>query len=199
MDEWFNIVVRQLILYTLPLLVSLTMVVLAEARLSGIKSPHPFFAISWKGSWIPLLVAIFLHRGVIVALPRPLAKGIRPAVVRLLAHGALCLVGFILYTWSLSHQPPTGLPPLHHWWAKVLMFFNLCMVVLHLLPLPLLLMGELAEKLPWLRGLPKGESLPWIVLALLVATPLIDISLGSMLIYPIYESLSSMAVQLSRG
>ena len=162
MDEWFNIVVRQLILYSLP-----------------------------------LLVAIGFHRGVIVALPKPLSQGLMPTILRVGAHTLLCMIGFFLYAWSLSHQPPSGLPPLHHWWAKVLMFFNLCMVALHLLPLPLLLVGELAGKTPWLRALPKGDSLPWIVLALLVATPLVDMTIGALVIYPVYEWLSSLAMQLS--
>ena len=197
MDEWFNIVVRQLILYSLPLLVSLTLVAAVEARAFGVKIPHAFYAISWKGCWVPFFAALFLHRGVIVALPNPVSRGIRPAALRLGMHLLLCVIGFLLYAWSLSHQAPSGLPPLHHWWAKVLMFFNLCMVALHLLPIPLLLLGELAVRTPWLRALPKGGSLPWIVLAVLVATPLIDLSIGALVIYPVYEWLSSLAMQLS--
>jgi len=199
MDEWFTIVVRQLILYSLPVLISLTLVNMIEARVDGKTSPHPFFAISWKGCWIPFFTALCFHRGVIIALPNPLSSGIRPAVVRLIAHALLCIIGFFLYSWSLAHQAPSGLPPLHHWWAKVLMYFNLCMVALHLLPLPLLLIGELFANNPLLRALPpeRSRSLSWLALTLFVATPLLDLSLGAVIIYPIYEWLSSVAVQLA--
>jgi len=197
MDEWLNIVMRQLILYSLPLLISLTLVAAVEVRVSGNRVPHPFYAISWRGCWIPFFAALFMHRGVIIALPNPLAPGIKPAAIRLLAHVALCITGLFLYSWSLAHQPPAGLPPLHHWWAKVLMFFNLCMATLHLLPIPLLLVGEFIPKNSFLGSLPAGRSMPWIVLALLAATPLLDLSLGVLIIYPVYEGLSSLAIALA--
>ncbi len=193
MDEWFNIVVRQMMLYSLPLLVSLALVGLFEAKLSGIKMAHPFYAVAWRGCWLPFVAALFLHRGVIIALPQPLSSGVKAAAIRLLAHLFLCGLGFLLYAWSLSHQTPAGLPPLHYWWAKVLMFFNLCMAMLHILPLPMLLMGELFSGHFMLRKVPKGESLSWVVLTLLVATPLLDISLGTLVIYPVYEWLSNLA------
>ena len=119
--------------------------------------------------------------------------------MRLIGHALLCIIGFVLYAWSLAHQAPSGLPPLHHWWAKVLMYFNLCMVALHLLPLPLLLIGELFARNPRLRALSPGRrrSLSWLALTLFVATPLLDLSLGAVVIYPVYEWLSSVAVQLA--
>ncbi|NWF38528.1 hypothetical protein F3F96_05225 [Mariprofundus sp. NF] len=197
MDEWFTIVVRQLILYSLPVLVSITLVTMLEARVMKSGLPHPFYAISWRGFWMPFITALCFHRGVIIALPHPLTDGLKPAATRLLAHGLLCSIGFLLYSWSLAYQAPVGLPPLHLWWAKVLMFFNLCMLFLHLLPLPLLLMGEIMTKSPKLPALPGGNSLTWIGLTLLVATPLLDLSLGSFIIYPVYEWLSSSAIQLA--
>lgn len=142
MDEWLTIVIRQLILYSLPVLVSLTLVVLLESRLTGRDIPHPFFAIFWRGTWLPLLASMAFHRGMIIALPNILETGIRASAIRFGAHFLLCLLGLLLFSWSLAHQMPTGLPPLHHWWAKVLMFFNLCMACLHLLPLPGMLVGE---------------------------------------------------------
>lgn len=197
MDEWFNIVVRQMMLYSAPLLISLTVVGLVEAKLSGIRSTSPFFAILWRGCWVPFLAALLFHRGVIVALPQPLSSGVRGAATRLLVHLTLCVFGFLLYAWSLSHQAPTGLPPLHHWWAKVLMFFNLCMAMLHILPLPTMWVGELFSKYLMVYKVAKEKSLSWVVLTLLVATPLLDISLGTLAIYPIYEWLSNLAASLA--
>jgi len=196
MDEWLNIVIRQLILYSLPLLISLTLVTMLEARVMKSDTPHPFYAISWRGCWLPFLTALCFHRGVIIALPNPLMPGLKTAATRMAAHALLCAIGFLLYAWSLASQSPTGLPPLHLWWAKVLMFFNLCMFFLHLLPLPLLLLGEAIAKHPKIPSLPAGNALTWISLTLLVATPLLDLSLGSFIIYPVYEWLSSLAIQL---
>lgn len=197
MDEWFNIVIRQLILYSLPLLISLTLVAMLEARVMKTATPHPFHAISWRGCWVPLLTALCFHRGVIIALPNPLMPGLKAAATRLAAHALLSAIGFLLYAWSLASQSPVGLPPLHLWWAKVLMFFNLCMLFLHLLPLPLLLIGEIIAKKTNLPPLPGGNSLTWITISLLVVTPLLDLSLGSFIIYPVYEWLSSSATQLA--
>jgi len=197
MDEWLNIVIRQLILYSLPLLISLTLVAMVEARVMKTATPHPFHAISWRGCWIPFLTALCFHRGVIIALPNPLTPGVKTAATRMAAHALLCAIGFLLYAWSLASQAPVGLPSLYLWWAKVLMFFNLCMFFLHLLPLPLLLMGEIIAKSPRLSPLPGGNSLTWITLTLLVVTPLLDLSLGSFMIYPVYEWLSSSATQLA--
>jgi len=83
-----------------------------------------------------MLVAISFHRAIIFAMPQPVASGFKAAAIRAVSHLLLSAIGFVLYTVSLHWQPPTGLPPLHHWWCKVLMFFNLCMVSLHLIPLP---------------------------------------------------------------
>ncbi len=200
MDEWLSIVIRQLTLYSLPVLVSLTLVVLLESRLSGRAVPHPFFAIAWRATWWPLLASLAFHRAVIIALPNPVSGGVKTATIRLVAHLLLCLLGFLLYGWSLTHQPPAGLPPLHHWWAKVLMFFNLCMAALHLLPLSGLLVGEL-----WLAG-SRGDLLRrciptqrlWLVITLLAASPLLDLTLGGVMIFPLYEQLSNLAAHLFR-
>lgn len=199
MDEWLNIVIRQITLYLLPVIVSLTLVCLIEKRYTHTAIPHPFFAIAWRGTWWPFLISVFFTRGVIFALPNPLKSGLKPAFVRFFTHFILTFLGFILYTWSLAHQAPTGLPPLHHWWAKVFMFFNLCMLGIHLLPLPNLLFGE------WLitqrhkyhllhmyaRSLTNQRSL-WL-LTLLAASPFFDISIGATIIFPIYAQLTSIA------
>lgn len=197
MDEWINIVVRQLILYSLPLLISLTTVAWAESLSSGKKIPHPFFAIAWKGCWVPFLTALFFHRGVIIALPNILNPGVRAAAIRLLTHLLLSIIGFLLYSWSLSQQAPAGLPPLHHWWAKVLMFFNLCMAALHLLPLPTLFIGELLTKKLITLPLQQWDKLPWLGVSILLITSLLDLSLGAFIIYPTYEWLSTVSARLA--
>ncbi len=215
MDDWINIVIRQLILYSLPVLISLTMVVFIESRLSKTSIPHPFFAVSWKGTWLPLLASLALHRGIIIALPNPLpaspppsssnrlpnsqSSGVKTAIIRCLAHALLSLLGLFVFSWSLAHSAPTGLPPLHHWWAKVLMFFNLCMVCLHLVPLPGLVAGECLLASRWGNSLRHYFNVKhnWIVLTLLAASPLLDIGLGGLLVFPVYESMSNMATYLS--
>jgi len=200
MEEWLNIVIRQLILYSLPVLVSLTLVVLLESRISKTAIPHPFYAIFWRGTWLPLLATLAFHRGIIIALPNTLASNVKTAAIRFIAHCLLCLLGFLLFSWSLAHSVPTGLPPLHHWWAKVLMFFNLCMACLHLLPLPGLLAGELF--LSSRRGgiIPRyfNPKHGWIVLTMLAASPILDILLGTSVVFPIYESMSSAAISIAR-
>jgi len=195
MDEWLAIVIRQLILYSLPVLISLTLVVLLESRLSGVAVPRPFFAINWRGAWLPLLAAMAFHRGIIIALPNSLSSGVKTATVRFIAHILLCLLGFALFAWSLNHQAPTGLPPLHHWWAKVFMFFNLCMACLHLLPLPGLLMGECLMKSPAGHIISHYFNHPyaWLVMTVLAASPLLDFALGTTVVFPLYESLSNLA------
>jgi len=198
-EAWLSIVVRQLILYSLPVLISLTLITLLESRLCKTAIAHPFFAISWRGSWLPMLASLAMHRGIIIAPARPLNFGYRAAVVRLAGHLILCAVGFILYAWSLQHPPPTGLPPVHHWWAKVLMFFNLCMAALHLLPLPHMLAGECLALLPivrrWAAYLDETRSL--LVMLLLAASPLLDWLLGGLVVFPIYEQLSILAHALT--
>jgi len=198
MDEWLMIVSRQLLLYSLPVLVSLTLVVLIESRLTKTAIPHPFFAIKWRGTWLPLLAAIAFHRGIIIALPNSLRVGIKPAAVRFCAHSLLCLLGFLLFSWSLSNQEPIGLPSLQHWWIKVFMFFNLCMASLHLLPLPGLLAGECLAK-STLGDLIKrwiSRKHSWLILTVLAASPLLDLILGAYVIFPIYASLSDLAMNL---
>jgi len=198
MDEWITIVLRQLILYSLPVLISLTLVALLESRLTRIPIPHPFFAISWRGSWLPMLASLAMHRGLIIAPTRPLQHGRRAAAIRLGGHLMLCALGLILYAWSLHHQAPVGLPPLHHWWAKVLMFFNLCMAAMHLLPLPYLLAGECLAALPVGQRLAPhiSDSLTIIILTALAASPLLDWIAGGAIVFPVYELLSGIADHL---
>jgi len=200
MDEWLNIVIRQLILYSLPVLISLTLVVWIESRFSKTIIPHPFFAILWRGTWLPLLAALAFHRGIIIALPNSPVSGAKSATIRWLTHCFLCLLGFLLFSWSLAHQMPSGLPPLHHWWAKVFMFFNLCMACLHLLPLPGLLAGECLLSSRWGRVIPAYFRLKhgWMLLMLLAASPILDTLLGAFIVFPIYESMSSSAIDLLR-
>ncbi|PJA32394.1 MAG: hypothetical protein CO187_04215 [Zetaproteobacteria bacterium CG_4_9_14_3_um_filter_53_7] len=201
MEEWLSIVIRQLVLYSLPVLVSLTLVTLLEARLTKAEVPYPFYAISWSGSWMTLLAGLVFHRGIIVALPNYLQFGVKNAAIRFLTHLFLFVIGLLLFSWSLSHQAPAGLPPLHHWWAKVLMFFNLCMAALHLLPLPLLLMGEWLQKLFGLtfsHRLALKEKQLWWLVAALAASPLLDMVLGAYLVFPVYEVVSSYAAQLAQ-
>jgi hypothetical protein len=198
-DSWLEIVIRQLILYSLPVLVSLTCITMIEARLVKKAVPHLFYALSWRGTWLPLLASLAFHRGVIIALPNPIENKIKSTALRFATHMALCLLGFLLYTWSLTQQAPAGLPPIHHWWAKVLMFFNLCMACLHLLPLPGMLAGQALSRIELFSFigayLNEQRSIP--LLALLAASPLLDIVLGSNIVFPIYESLSSLARNLS--
>lgn len=193
MGEWLEIVARQLTLYSLPVIVSLTLVVLLESRLTKTAMPSPFFAIKWRGTWLPLLAALAFHRGVVIALPNSLAVGIKPAAVRFCAHGLLCLLGFLLYSLTLPAQDSVGLPPLHHYWAKVLMFFNLCMAGLHLMPLPGLLAGECLVKTAVgdliNRWISRKHS--WLIVMLLAASPLLDLILGAYVIFPVYALLNS--------
>ncbi|MDQ6973037.1 MAG: hypothetical protein Q9M30_10335 [Mariprofundaceae bacterium] len=203
MDAWLEIVIRQIILYSLPVLVSLSMVGMFEARMMSRPLPHAFYPLSWRVAWLPLLVAIMFHRAVIFALPRPVHEDKYAALMRLSAHGLLCGIGFLLYAWSLGHAPAQGLPPLHHWWSKVLMYFNLCMVFLHLLPLPGMLVGEwvlprLASRFPLCaqrmsRFGDVGVLWLWLVLA---ASPLPDAILGAYGIFPLYAEMATSAVHL---
>jgi len=201
MDEWLNIVIRQITLYLLPIIISLTLVCLIEKRYTHSRIPHPFFAIAWRGTWWPFLASICFTRGIIFALPQALNSGLKSAFIRFAAHILLTFLGFLLYTWSLAHQAPAGLPPLHHWWAKVFMFFNLCMLGIHLLPLPNLVFGEWLitqrHRYHWLhmysQHLTSQRNL--YLISLLAASPIIDISIGSSIIYPIYEQLARIAAQ----
>lgn len=199
MESWFEIVVRQLLLYSLPVLLSLSIVGTLESALSGRPNPGPFRSVGWRGTWLPLLASLAFHRGIIIALPRPVGNDLRGATIRFFAHLMLCLIGLLLYTWSIAAQSPVGMPPLHFWWAKLIMFFNLCMACLHLLPLPGLLAGQL------LAGTRRGAALfshlsenrNIAILTLLAASPLLDLLLGSLLIFPIYETINNLAATLS--
>lgn len=197
MEAWVSIVLRQLILYSLPLLVSLTLVAWLEARACGRSLPHAFHAIAWKGTWLPLLASIAMQRGVVVALSNPVQAGVKSAAVRLGVHLLLALIGWLLYSYSLAMRAPTGVPPLHHWWAKVMMYFNLCMAALHLLPLPNQLTAALLAR--YIRpGTWTGLLPAWGWLTLVAATPLLDWLLGGVAIYPLYEQLANAAANLHR-
>ncbi|TLS77587.1 hypothetical protein FE236_02995 [Mariprofundus erugo] len=200
MDGWIEIVTRQLILYSLPVLISLTFVTLGESRINRVAVPHPFFAITGRAVWLPLIASIAFHRGMIVAPGGILTPGVKGAAIRCAMHLLLTLAGLLVYTLSLSHMAPTGLPPLHHWWAKVLMFFNLCMAALHLLPLPGQLAGEWLLTSPYCkRMLPLFEHrYSWLIMPLVAASPLPDLLLGGTIVFPVYESLCSHAMHWSQ-
>ncbi len=202
MDTWLHVVIQQITLYLLPVVISMTMVCWLERRFCQQVIPHPFYSVVWKGTWFPFLASIAFTRAVIVCSARPLAHGLYAAWIRFLSHAFLTLVGFLLYSWSLAHLAPVGLPPIHHWWAKVFMFFNLCMLGMHLLPLPNLWMGEYLMRyqgsikaVQWYAQWLTETRMLWLM-TLLVASPLLDMLLGTWLIYPIYGELTTWAVQM---
>jgi len=196
-DNWLEIVVRQMMLYSLPTLISLTLVVAMESWWLKQSLPHPFYAIASRHVWLPFLASICFTRGIIIAMPNPLAGGVHSALSRLIVHVILCIAGFLLYALMLQHQSPAGLPPLHHWWAKVLMYYNLCMVAMHILPMPTMVLGEWIMRYPFFaryHQVFRSNALTYIVpIAILAATPLLDTVLGGVLIYPVYEILASWA------
>ncbi len=195
MEAWLENVIRQCILYSLPVLISLTLVSIAESKLTGKESPHPFHAIGWAGTWLPWLAAILFGRGMVIALSQPVHQNVRAAFIRFVFHLILCGIGFLLYSWSLGHQPQAGLPSLHHWWAKVLMFFNLCMAIMHLVPLPGQMSGELLIGSGWVAEAHRLtiKQHPALIHAFIAATPLLDWSVGAIVVFPIYEQLASLA------
>jgi len=195
MDAWLEIVIRQIILYSLPVIVSLTCITMIEAGLLRRSPPQPFYAISWSGTWLPWIASIVFTRGVIFAIPQPLLPGARTALYRCMGHIILAVIGFVLYSWSLNHQPPTGLPPIHHWWSKLFMFYNLCMFFLHLLPLPGQLLGELllASRFGTAASKFFSRRNSIVIYTVLAASPIIDLLLGKPMIYPIYAMLANMA------
>lgn len=199
MESWFGMVVRQLILYSLPVVVSLSIVHMAESRLLRKQDPEVFRAIGWRGTWMPLLASLAFQRGIIIALPNPVERSLKAALLRCGTHALLCLLGLILFIWSMAYQTPVGQPALHYWWTKVLMFFNLCMTCLHLLPFSGLAAGQLLA-----RTRPGGliasyihEGHAVILVCLLAASPLLDIVLGNLLVFPVYESINNLAARLS--
>ncbi|MDX8410411.1 MAG: hypothetical protein R8K46_00865 [Mariprofundaceae bacterium] len=199
MEAWPQAVLRQIILYSLPVLVSLSLIGGLESlsRSPGQRPRHAFYALAWKGAWLPLIASLLMQRAVIIALPRPIAGGVWPAAVRLFGHIFLAGLGWLLYVWALGHQAPAGLPPLHFWWAKVLMYFNLCMACLHLIPLPGMLAGEaLQAAWPNNRLLVFLSCYPAIIFTALAASPWLDAWFGAYAIYPVYEYLASLATRL---
>jgi hypothetical protein len=191
MEAWLEYAVRQFILYSLPVMVSLTVAGWIELQLTASALPeHPLHALNTPSAWALPLIAIAVHQPVVLALGKPLHAGLQAAASRFLAHVLLLALGFVLYAWALGHQPPGGMPPLHQWWAKVLMYFNLCVVMAHLLPLPGLLMGEAVGR--YLR-LPSIPYLSLGALILLSITPLLNLLIGKPLIYPAYAQLARLA------
>ncbi len=192
----FEIVVRQCILYSLPMLMTITLLTWMQRHLLP-QSNAPQFVNYQVGTFLPFVVSLLMARAMIVLLIYPVVSGLYAAWIRVLGHVLLCFLGWVLYTWALSHPPLTGLPALHHWWAKVLMYLNLCLIILHLLPLPHMLLGELLLLLKplqpyavWLR------AQHWLLIApitLLVLTPWLDLGLGMPIVFPIYEQLASWA------
>lgn len=198
MEAWLSIFLRQAILYSLPVMVSLGLIAWVESRLMRKPMAHPFFALGSGLTWWPWLASLALHRGIIIAQPRPLMHGRLAATLRLGMHLLLAALGFVLYSLSLGHQSPSGLPPLHHWWAKVLMFYNLCMAAMHLLPLPHQLAGEcLAGSMPRLSPYLTRRNI-LILYIVLAASPLPDVLLGGLVVYPVYEQISAAAHHLAR-
>jgi len=191
MEAWLEYAIRQIILYSLPVVISLTITGWIERHLTKSDPPaNPFHALCAYSAWALPLIAIAVHQPVILALGKPVQPALKATISRFVAHVLLMVLGFALYAWALAHQPPTGLPPLHQWWAKVLMYFNLCVVMIHLLPLPDLLMGEIVQR--YIR-LPVIPHLTVIVLVILSITPLLNWLIGQPLIYPVYEELAKQA------
>lgn len=191
MEAWLEYVVRQLILYSLPVMVSLTVAGWVELQLTASAPPeHPLHALNTPSAWALPLIAIAVHQPVVLAFGKPLHAGLPAAASRFLAHVLLLGLGFVLYAWALGHQPPGGMPPLHQWWAKVLMYFNLCIVMTHLLPLPGLLTGEAVGR--YVRW-PAISQLSLGVLVFLSVTPLLNLLIGKPLIYPVYAQLARLA------
>ena len=196
MEAWFTMVIRQLMLYSLPVLITFSSVMMLEHTLRN--KQEDFRPELFSGHiWLPLLASIAFGRALIFFLFPRHGIGLKPAVIRCAAHAALCLLGWLLYTWALAHPPLSGLPPLHHWWAKVLMYLNLCLVVLHLLPFPGMVMGEWLKQRGYaqlyfslLHAMP---AVYVIALAVLAASPLPDMLLGGTMVFPVYELLASLA------
>ncbi len=194
MEGWLEYVIRQIILYSLPVVISLTVAGWIERHLIKSEPPaNPFHALNTYTAWVLPLIAIAVHQPVILALGKPVHSTLKATVARFSTHLLLMLLGFALYTWALAKQPPAGVPPLHQWWAKVLMYFNLCVVMVHLLPLPELLMGKIVQR--YIR-LPVIPHLTVITLVILSITPLLNWLIGQPLIYPVYEELAKQASSL---
>jgi len=200
MEAWLAIVIRQCILYSLPVIVSLSVTGMIEAAFTPVRErpKNPFYSLVWKGAWLPLSASILFGRAVIISLPRPITPGTRTALIHLATQAFLCIIGWLLYSWGLAHQPPAGLPPLHQWWAKVFMFFNLCMACLHLLPLPGMMIGELLFSRQALRQIgDRIEACSVWLMTLIAALPLLDVLTGKTVVFPIYEMLAIQAAHLS--
>ncbi len=194
MEAWLEYAIRQIILYSLPVVISLTVTGWIERYLTKSEPPaNPFHALCTYSAWALPLAAIAVHQPVILALGKPARSTLKATAARFFAHLLLMAIGFALYAWALTHQPPAGLPPLHQWWAKLLMYFNLCVVMAHLLPLPELLMGEIVQR--YIR-LPAIPHLTLITLVVLSITPTLNWLIGQPLIYPVYEELAKQASSL---
>ncbi len=196
MEAWLTYAIWQIILYSLPVMISVTMAGWAECSLTKSEPPaNPFHALSAYSAWALPMIAIAVHQPVILSLGRPAHPTLKATLARFCAHLLLMILGFVLYAWSLAHRPPAGLPPLHQWWAKVLMYFNLCVVMVHLLPLPELLMGKIVQRYIRLPAIPQITVITLVVLSI---TPLLNWLIGQPLIYPVYEALAKQASLLGR-
>jgi hypothetical protein len=184
-------------LYSIPLAITLTTVVLIERYASSQKNEGERPSFTWLGTWLPLAVTILFGRAIIFALPKYQTNGLNGAILRFMIHAVLCFLGWLLYVWALAHPPLTGLPPLHHWWAKVLMYLNLCLMALHLMPLQGQALGELVFRLyphARLSVLFREKGFMSVVaLSLVAASPLLDSLLGESIVFPVYELLASLA------
>lgn len=207
MEEWFSMVIRQGIFYSFPLIITFSVLWMVELHFKENANYHQnqpsLLQSNVSNILLPFLVSLLLGRGVMFAwypftVPfsdRP-KQGLHLALQRAGVHLLLCWLGWILYAWALDHAPSAGLPPLHHWWAKVLMYFNLCMLALHLMPLPRMVVGELLFLNPkfhsyqgWLEHRLNGL----VVTTLIAASPLPDLLLGGVVIFPVYEWMASIA------
>ena len=186
-DAWLELVLRQCILYSLPVVVSLSIVGLLQDKRA---QQFPFAVFLWHGSYLPLLLGIVLQRGVLIALPRMSQPSVSQAARHVLIHAVLCFVGYLLYQWTIPSVSDYGLPPLHHWWAKILMFYNLCMLCVHVLPLPYFFIGEILCHYGW-QGATLYRQSSVYFLCLVVILSLLDLSLGAWLIYPMYAQVLS--------
>lgn len=196
MEAWLEYVVRQLILYSLPVMVSLTLACWLEILWTRTSPPgQALHALHTPTAWGLPLLGIAVHQPVVLAFGQPVREGVQGAAARLAAHLLLLAAGFLLYAWALAVQPVQGVPPLHQWWAKLMMYFNLCVVMAHLLPLPGLLAGEIL-RYRFRLSLPIRAG--WTILALLSLTPLLQALIGRPLIFPLYQQLAIQAAALAR-
>ncbi|MDX8393296.1 MAG: hypothetical protein R8K21_01760 [Mariprofundales bacterium] len=148
--------------------------------------------------WLPFLACILFQRGFIIAFFSHDEKTAKSCLQHVLFHAILSILGFLLYAVSLQYAPIQGLPPVHHWWAKVFMFFNLCMIAIHLLPITACWLAyHCQDRIKFLMQYQLPDSYAVISMTILAATPIFDWLLGGYLIFPIYEWLATQAFIIS--